>query len=380
MYPEKLKEIDFSILNIIHLNPGISPTELGVKSHISRYTALSHSAKLEKLGYVQRKKNGGNVFKIELSPEIKIENINEIKYNQDRKMLNDVMNEQLDLSRQAWKYRLSTCPEKPLETLILLAKLQRDVSVQELIEASQEYTSASNFNSQLKKLLELELAQRKNPNGGCRYVYSLNPLLTLQIIQEALDIDISDFSTVVSTNSVNNEITSEDTPLSSQEVAKLLAKGRSIEDVDRVSKLIDNNNESLKVNTTEQAANGYNHNETSVSVASVEENLQPLVSMDSPASNVLDLDTAYDIEDEIELLYGVIKTQQSEIESLQQRMVKIEELMGQSNQKRDLDRAAQLQAQDKIDRRNQRMQSMKSFAPASISLPSERMINSNGKG
>ena len=379
MYSEKLKEIDFSILNIIYLNPEINPTQLGIKSHVSRYTALNHSAKLEKLGYVIREKNGGNVFKIQLAPEIKIKDINEIKYNQDKKMLNDVMNEQLDLSLQAWTYRFSTCPEKPLETLIVLAKLQREVTSKELAKATNENISTSHTSGRLTKLMELAFVQRKSLNGGCRYVYFLNPPLTLQIIQQALDLNIFASPEVVFTNSEDDKVTFDGTPINTDSVAMPLAKEQSSDDVEQAVILLDNNHESLDFDTTEQETNGYNQNGTS--------DRQPVVSLDPPVKNLPALDTAYDIEDEIELLCTVIETQQSEIESskaeiasLKQRMAAIEALMGQSNQKQDSDRITQLQAQDKIDRRTQRMQSIKSFTTASISLPSEQMINSNGKG
>jgi Winged helix-turn-helix DNA-binding len=374
MICETLEEIDFAIINAIQSKPGINAVGISEKAHVSRYTALLHTEKLEGLGYIERKQKGGHTFKNYLVPEVDLDELENARLQQDRNFLSDVMAEQKQSNEniQYWKARLLGVPRRSRETLILLANYQR-ITSQDLADTSEENVSYQATVGRLRNLINSGIAQRNRPLGEREYVYSLTPPLTKEIIEAAL------LGIIPASLEDDDEITFEDTALSSQEVAKLLAKGRSTEDVDRISKLLDNNHESLKVNTTEQAANGYNQNETF--------DLQPLVSLDLPMNNVSDLDTAYDIEDEIELLYGVIKAQQSEIESskaeiesLKQRMATIEELMGQSNQKRDLDRAVQLQAQDKIDRRSKRMQSIKSLAPASMSLPSDQMINSNGKG
>ena len=256
----------------------------------------------------------------------------------------------------------------------------KEITGQDLADASSKHTSYQAVTCRLKQLINLGLVQKKPHLGKRGYLYFLNPPLTKKIIDESL------LGIIPDSSEEDDEITSEDNPLSSPEVARLMAKEQFFDEEvaptnedARVHQLFDNNHESLDVNTTEQKANGYSQSGTF--------DRQPLVSLDSPPNNAPDLDTAYDIEDEIELLYGVIKAQQSEIESskaeiesLKQRMAAIEELMGQSNQKRDSDRTTQLQAQNKIDRRSQRMQSIKSFASASISLPSDQMINSNGKG
>jgi predicted transcriptional regulator len=374
MICETLEEIDFAIIKAIQSKPGINAVGISEKAHISRYTALEHTEKLEDLGYIKREQKGGHTFKNYLVPEVDLDELENARLQQDRKFLSDVMTEQKQENNtlQYWKARLLGVSRKPRETLILLANYQ-GITSQDLADASEKNVTYQATVCRLRNLINSGIAQRNRPLGEREYVYSLTPPLTKEIIEESL------LGIIPDSSEEDDKITFEDTALSSQEVSRLLAEGRSTEDIDRVSKLLDNNHESLKVNTTEQAANGYNLNETF--------DLQPLVSLDLPMNNVSDLGTAYDIEDEIELLYGVIKAQQSEIESskseiesLKQRMTAIEELMGQSDRRRDSDRTAQLQAQVKIDRRNQRMQSMKSFAPANISLPSDQMINSNGKG
>jgi DNA-binding MarR family transcriptional regulator len=368
MICETLEEIDFAIIKAIQSKPGINAVGISEKAHISRYTALEHTEKLEDLGYIKREQKGGHTFKNYLVPEVDLDELENARLQQERKFLSDVMTEQRKGkdTLQYWKARLLGVSRKPRETLILLAKY-KEITGQDLADASSKHITYQTVICRLRKLMDLGLVQRKRCLGNRGYLYFLTPPLTKEIIEESLLGIISDSS------EEDDEITSEDTPLFSDEEAV-----PTNEDA-RVYQLLDSNRESLEVNTTEQETNGYNQSGTS--------DLQSLVSLDLPPNNVPDLDTAYDMEDEIELLCEVIKAQQSEIESskaeiesLKQRMAAIEELMGQSNRKRDSDRITQLQAQDKIDRRNQRIQSIKSFASGSVSLPSDQMINSNGKG
>ena len=361
MICETLEEIDFAIIKAIQSKPGINAVGISEKAHISRYTALVHTKKLKGLGYIKHTQEGGHTFKNYLVPEVDLDELENARLQQDRKFLSDVMTEQKQGKDilQYWKARLLGVSRKLRETLILLAK-HKEITAQDLADTSSNQISYQAASCRLKRLRELGLVQRKHYVDEREYLYFLTPPLTKEIIEESLLVIIPNSS------EEDDEITSEDTSLSSDEEA-----APTNEDA-RVHQLFDNNHESLDVNITEQESNGYNQSETS--------DRQPLVSLDSPTNNVPDLDTAYEIEDEIELLYGVIKAQQSEIESLKQRMAAIEELMGQSNQKRDSDRVTQLQTQEKIDRCNQRIQSIKSFASGSVSLPSDQMINSNGKG
>jgi DNA-binding MarR family transcriptional regulator len=368
MIYETLEEIDFAIIKAIQSKPGINAVGIGEKAHVSRYTALVHTKKLKGLGYIEHKQEGGHTYKNYLAPGVDLDELENARLQQDRNFLSDVMTEQKQGkdTLQYWRARLLGVSRKLRETLILLAK-HKEVTAQDLADTSSNQISYQAASCRLKRLRELGLVQRKHHLDEREYLYFLTPPLTKEIIEESLLGIISDSS------EEDDEITSEDTPLFSDEEAVLTNENA------RVHQLFDNNHESLDVNTTKQEANDYSQNGTS--------DRQPLVSLDLPPSNVPNLDAAYDVEDEIELLYGVIKAQQSEIESskaeiesLKQRMAAIEELMGQSDRKRDSDRITQLQAQEKIDRRSKRMQSIKSLAPASISLPSEQMINSNGKG
>ena len=368
MICETLEEIDFAIINAIQSNPGISAVGLSEKIHVSRYTALLHTEKLKHLGYIERKQEGGHTFRNYLAPEVDLDELENARLQQNRKLLSDIMIEQKQGNEniQYWKARLLGLSRKLRETLILLAKY-KEITGQNLADASSKRISYQAAVGRLRSLMNLGVAQRKHGLGERGYVYFLTPPLTKEIIEAAL-VGIASASL-----EDDEEITSQDPPLSSQEVARLLAKGRSAEDVDRISKLLDNNHEGLDIKSIEQEVNGHDRNEISANIAS---------SREYPSfedTNIPIVNTSYDADDEIELLYEVIQAQQSEIESLKQRMAAIEEFMGQFSQKRDPDRIA-LQAQDKIDRRNQRMQRFKPFAPACTSLPSDQMVNSNRKG
>lgn len=113
-----IKEIDFDILEQVEKHPGITAVEIGRKVHISRFTALIHTEKLESLQFLRRKQATNGTYFCYLQSSITLEAIQQFKRLYEKSMV-DSIQDILSLSDlQDLQAKLLKLTKKPRKTLI----------------------------------------------------------------------------------------------------------------------------------------------------------------------------------------------------------------------------------------------------------------------